>query len=260
MRIRILGAHNLESRGTRCISLLIDDRLAIDAGSLTSSLSFDEQTRLDALIITHRHMDHVRDLPGIGLALRTRQKSLPVYMTRQTAEAVKEHLLNGVLYPRLYETSGDTPPLELRMMSIDASFEVGGFTVQPLPATHVDGTAGLLISEAGGSSLYFTSDTGPFHDHTRAAINNVQAIVTDVTMSNAHEAMALEAGHMTPGLLQHEMVLLKKSGAGTLPRVVAVHLDLLEEPVIREELADAARRMEIRIDVGYAGMEFELCR
>ncbi len=258
MRIRILGAHNLESRDTRCTCLLIDSHLAIDAGSLTSSLSFDEQTRLDALIITHTHMDHVRDLPGIGLALRTRQRSLPVYMTRQTGEAIKEHLLNGVLYPRLYETSGPTPPLELRTMSIGASFEVGGFTVRPLPATHVDGTAGLLINDTGGNSLYFTSDTGPFHDQTRAAIENVQAIVTDMTMSNAHEAMALEAGHMTPGLLEREMVLMQKSGVRTLPRVVAVHLDSLEEPVIRDELADTARRMDMQIDVGYAGMEFDL--
>ncbi|MFW6103280.1 MAG: MBL fold metallo-hydrolase [Chloroflexota bacterium] len=258
MRIRILGAHNLESRDTRCISLLIDDRLAIDAGSLTSSLSFDEQTRLDALIITHKHMDHVRDLPGIGLALRTRLKSLPVYMTKQTEEAVKEHLLNGVLYPRLYEASGATTPLELRTMTIGATFEAGGFTVQPLPATHVGGTAGLLISDGGGGSLYFTSDTGPFHDQTRADIKNVQAIVTDITMSNVHEAMAIEAGHMTPGLLEHEMVLLQKSGTGPLPRVVAVHLDSVEEPIIREELADAARRMDMQIDVGYAGMEFEL--
>ncbi|MFW6056459.1 MAG: MBL fold metallo-hydrolase [Chloroflexota bacterium] len=258
MRIRILGAHNLESRDTRCTSLLIDNRLAIDAGSLTSSLSFDEQTRLDALVITHKHMDHVRDLPGIGLALRTRRKSLPVYMTRQTEEAVTGHLLNGVLYPRLYETSEGTPPLDLRTMSIGASFEVGSFTVLPLPATHVDGTAGLLIRESGGNSFYFTSDTGPFHDQIRADIKNVHAIVTDITMSNVHEAMAIEAGHMTPGLLEHEMVLLQKSGTGPLPRVVAVHLDSLEEPVIREELADAARRMDMQIDIGYTGMEFEL--
>ena len=181
-----------------------------------------------------------------------------MYMTRQTEEAVKEHLLNGVLYPRLYETSESTPPLELRTMSIGASFEAGGFTVRPLPATHVDGTTGLLISDAGGNSLYFTSDTGPFLDQTRAHINNVHTIVTDITMSNAHESMALEAGHMTPGLLEHEMLLLQKSGARSLPRVVAVHLDSLEEPVIRNELADTARRMDMQIDVGYPGMEFEL--
>ena len=46
MDITILGAHNTESEKTRLTSLLIDDVLAIDAGALTSSLSFGAQQNL----------------------------------------------------------------------------------------------------------------------------------------------------------------------------------------------------------------------
>ncbi len=41
MNIRVLGAHNTESRTTRYMSLLVDGILALDAGGLTSSLSFN---------------------------------------------------------------------------------------------------------------------------------------------------------------------------------------------------------------------------
>ena len=40
MKIRILGAHNIESAKTGCTSFLIDDVLAVDAGALTRNLSF----------------------------------------------------------------------------------------------------------------------------------------------------------------------------------------------------------------------------
>jgi ribonuclease BN (tRNA processing enzyme) len=63
MRVKILGAHQAESRDHHFTSILIDDRMAIDAGGLTSTLTFEEQPRLEAVLITHRHFDHVKDLP-----------------------------------------------------------------------------------------------------------------------------------------------------------------------------------------------------
>ena len=49
MFIQILGAHNIESRDHKCVSLLIDDSLAIEAGSLASSLSL--HTSLGMIIL-----------------------------------------------------------------------------------------------------------------------------------------------------------------------------------------------------------------
>ena len=46
MKIKFLGAHNFESRDSHFVSLLIDDVLAVDAGALTSNLTFEEQKNL----------------------------------------------------------------------------------------------------------------------------------------------------------------------------------------------------------------------
>ena len=63
MNIKILGAHaTLESTNTKCISLLIDDVLALDAGALTSTLSFSDQRKLRAILCAHGHWDHVKDV------------------------------------------------------------------------------------------------------------------------------------------------------------------------------------------------------
>ena len=55
MNIRFLGVHNNESKDVRPACLLIDNFLAIDAGGLTSSLTFPEQLAIKALLVTHHH-------------------------------------------------------------------------------------------------------------------------------------------------------------------------------------------------------------
>ncbi len=48
MKVQILGAHNCESQELRLVSILVDDSLVLDAGGLTSSLSFAEQIKINA--------------------------------------------------------------------------------------------------------------------------------------------------------------------------------------------------------------------
>ena len=49
MEVCILGAHHMESSSTRLVSLLVDGRLAVDAGSLTTALSFPQQQEVEAV-------------------------------------------------------------------------------------------------------------------------------------------------------------------------------------------------------------------
>jgi ribonuclease BN (tRNA processing enzyme) len=76
MKIRLLGAHKLETKETMYVCLLIDDILAIDAGALTSRLSLKAQQKIQALLLSHWHYDHVKDLPAIGMNFSLGEKSL----------------------------------------------------------------------------------------------------------------------------------------------------------------------------------------
>jgi phosphoribosyl 1,2-cyclic phosphodiesterase len=46
--------------------LMIDQDLVIDAGAITSTQT-PEQPRIQALFLTHQHLDHIRDLPTLAL-------------------------------------------------------------------------------------------------------------------------------------------------------------------------------------------------
>ena len=68
MKVRVLGAHHLEIQPMRHPCFLLDGSVAIDAGSLMTSTSSKDQKNIQAILLTHRHLDHVRDLPTLGLA------------------------------------------------------------------------------------------------------------------------------------------------------------------------------------------------
>jgi phosphoribosyl 1,2-cyclic phosphodiesterase len=76
MELEILGAHNCESKDAKLTSLLVDGSVAIDVGSLTSSLSLDAQKMVRAILLTHRHYDHIRDLATFGMKTSRKSQSL----------------------------------------------------------------------------------------------------------------------------------------------------------------------------------------
>ena len=66
MHIKFLGCHHTETSKTRLSSILVDQELVIDAGAITSTLSAEEQSRIQAVLLTHQHLDHVRDVPTLS--------------------------------------------------------------------------------------------------------------------------------------------------------------------------------------------------
>ena len=66
MELRVVGCHGGETPRHRTSAFVVDERLAIDAGSLTSGLDLKAQFRLSACVISHAHLDHIRDLATIA--------------------------------------------------------------------------------------------------------------------------------------------------------------------------------------------------
>ena len=59
MELRVVGCHGGETPKHRTSAFVVDERLAIDAGSLTSGLDLSAQFRLQACIVSHAHLDHI---------------------------------------------------------------------------------------------------------------------------------------------------------------------------------------------------------
>jgi len=161
MQIKVLGAHNLESENTRFCSLLIDGVIAIEAGALTSGLSFTDQQKLKAVLLTHQHYDHIRDIPALAINYQEHDNTTDIYSTQPVYEALANHLLNNIIYPNFMERPLKKPAVRLHIVEPDTALSITGYAVLPVKVTHAIPTVGYQIASAEGKTLFYTSDTGP---------------------------------------------------------------------------------------------------
>ena len=83
MRLKVLGAYGASDAEHNLTGYLLDDWFAVDAGTLTSKLSFAQQSRVLGVFITHPHADHIRDLPHLILTLRPESDTLVFFALRE---------------------------------------------------------------------------------------------------------------------------------------------------------------------------------
>lgn len=258
MKLRVLGAHNVETRHTRMESHLIDGILALDAGSLTRSLTQDEFNGIRAIILSHRHFDHVKDLLPLGIAIRNQAVTIDVYAIQDTVDAVTDTLMNGRLFPDfLASPSVDAPTFKMHSVDFYKPFDVLGYNAMAVPVPHSVPAAGFHVANSD-VSLFYTGDTGRgLGDSWEHVAPDV--LLTEVTFGNENEAGARASGHLTPKLLMDELSRFNEIH-GRLPQVIVSHINPAWEDAVRRELADITEATGQQFTIADADMSLELTR
>ena len=237
---------------------LIDGTLALDAGSLTRALTPDEQRGIRAIILSHRHFDHVKDLPPLGIAIRGEGAPVVVYGIADTIAAVQDTLMNGRLFPDFTRSpSPEAPTFRMQVVDFYEPFEVLGYTATALPVPHSVPAAGFLI-ESDDVSLFYTGDAGR---GVSAAWEHIapDALLTEVTFGNANEAAARASGHLTPNLLMGALDEFRQLH-GRTPQVLVSHINPAWEAAVRDDLAEITSASGQRFIIAAADMRMDLQR
>ena len=256
MNIQVLGAHNCESESSRLISLLIDDVLAIDAGALTSTLSFEAQQKLEAILLTHQHYDHIRDIPTIAINLALRQAAIDIYSTQPVYDALSTSLLDGKLYPRFLEQPEDNPTLKFTIMVPGKPVPIGSYTILPVPVNHGVPSVGYQVTSPDGKVVFYSGDTGSGLAECWQYISPA-LIITEVTLPDRYEELARRAEHLIPSLLKQELASFREL-KGYLPQVIVVHMDPKLEAEIEAEIAAVAGELNSPVTLAHEGMQIQL--
>ncbi len=227
MEIRIFGAHSGETRATSCVCFIIDGTLAVEAGGLTSHLSLDEQRRLKAVVLTHEHFDHIRDIPFIALNLYRCGAGINVYATARVCDTIRDHLLNGIVYPEFQKIPAERPTVSFGIIEPLVALAIDGHRILPVPVNHFGAAVGFQITGSGGRSVFYTADTGPGLFECWRHVSP-QLLMIDVTLPDDCEAYARQTRHLTPSLLEKELLAFR-GFHGYLPRVTVVHMDSSRE-------------------------------
>ena len=253
MNVRFLGAHNCESQSSKCISLLIDNALVVDAGGLTSSLSFAAQEEIKAILLTHHHYDHIKDVPAIAINLFLRGKTISIYSTQSVYDAIVTHLLNDKLYPNFLKQPPENPTVKFTILEPYRTEQVGCYSILAIPVKHTYLSVGYRITSGDGKELFCITDTGPGLADCWERISP-QLLIIPVTGSNKYEKFAGETGHLTPSLLKQELASFRKI-KGYLPRVITIHMNPMLEKEIEAEIAAVSQDLNGQITLAYEGMQ-----
>ncbi len=242
MRFRVLGCHGGESATHRATSFLIDDVLMLDAGSATRSLTVQEQIAIDHIVVSHVHLDHVRDIALLcDNIIGARQKPLTVHCSDFTADALFKHILNNVIWPDFSKipNPGDPekrPTLVVNRFKPGSTIEIGPYQIKTVLVNHTVETCAMFVRDKSGTIVY-SGDTGPT-DALYAEVNrteDLRAFITEVSFPNAMEGLAKVSGHLTPVMLQTE---LKKLETKLQVPVLIYHLKPGFYDVVKQQIAD----------------------
>lgn len=258
MQVRVLGAHNLEALHSRHTCFLVDGSVAIDAGSLVTDLSFEEQDKISAILLTHRHFDHIRDVPSLGLATLDQGTTIAVHGLPETLEELASRLMDGVLYPDFTQTlANHEPKFQLRSVSVEETFETQGYAVRPIGVPHSVPAVGYIVHQAEGSSFAYCGDTGggllPFFQDSFKP----DPLFIEVTFPDRLENRAKLTGHLTPSLLREELMEALKHKLA-IPRMMIVHRSPHHEEEIKYELSQVSTELGVDIVIAHEGMTVDV--
>jgi len=211
MELRVLGCHGGETPRHRTTSFLVDDRLGLDAGAITSRLELAEQVKLEGVIVSHAHMDHIRDLATLAdNRCQLGAPPLVVAGTAATLAALKQHFFNDKLWPDFSAIPcADQPTIVYEELPLDRPSMLLGYAVHAVAVNHTIDAAGFVVSDAS-AALGFSGDTGPT-DRLFDVLNatpNLKALLMEVSFPNHLQRLATMSGHHTPQTLVTDLAKL----------------------------------------------------
>jgi len=206
---------------------------------------------VDALVLTHCHLDHSGALPIFYI-----QDKKPLFSTRLTLELVqlliKDFIhLSGYYLPFEY--------LELKYMMQNCVYPiyrenktVGDISFQLLDAGHVPGSAQILL-EAEGKRILFTGDFNTSKTRLLSSADNdygeLDAIIIETTYADEDHTERLE---LEKNFIAHVIDVVEKGGTVLVPAfsigrsqeiacILAAHH--FEYPITIDGMARAANRV-----------------
>ncbi|HSD48131.1 MAG TPA: 3',5'-cyclic-nucleotide phosphodiesterase [Pyrinomonadaceae bacterium] len=244
MRIELLPS-TFDDQGVaapeqRLTCFLIDECVAIDAGSIAIALTNEQRNKVRDIIVTHPHMDHIASLPiFIDDLYPTLQEPMRIYATPEVIGLLERDVFNWNVYPRFSDLKNDYGPvMEYVPIPFGESFSVAHLTVQAVPVNHIVPTVGLVVSD-GQTSVAFSSDTAETEDFWKLVnqVKQLDALLIEASFPNGMAKLAEVSRHFTPATLGEELKKLTHNGMD----IMAVHL----KPSYREEIVRQLEDLQI---------------
>jgi cAMP phosphodiesterase len=231
------GVATLEQRLT---CFLIDDCVAVDAGSIAIALTNEQRSTVKDIIVTHPHLDHIASLPiFIDDLYNTLQEPMRVHATEEVIGLLERDVFNWNVYPRFSDLKNDYGSvMEYVPIPIGTPFSVAHLNVVAVPVNHIVPTIGLIVSD-GQKSVAFSSDTAETEEFWKIVneMKELDALLIETSFPDRMAKLAEVSRHFTPASLDQELKKLNHNGMD----IMTVHL----KPSYREEIIEQLNALKI---------------
>jgi ribonuclease BN (tRNA processing enzyme) len=217
-------------------TFLINDTLAIDAGSLGFYRSPVEQAEILDVLISHTHADHVASLPiFIENAFEGRAVPVTIHGSRVVLDSLQTDIFNGRIWPDFIGMSATTGPVFMKTNELvsERMIKLQGLQITPVSVDHLVPTMGFVIDD-GIDCIVIASDTGPTEEIWRVAhaTTRLRAVFLEASFPNAMTGLAKVSKHLTPAMFGEEARKLDRNDID----LIVVHIKPRFYDTIVEEL------------------------
>ena len=219
-------------------TFLINDCVAIDAGSLGFWGDVQQQSRVRHVFLTHAHLDHLASLPVfLENVFTDGTDPVSVYGPNEVLHVLQTDIFNDRVFPDFVRLSRTYKPfLKLRPLDSGATVAVAGLRVTMIPVDHVVPTAAYLIGD-DISTIAIVTDTAP----TTAIwaelrqTTNLKAVFLEATFPRSMAWLANLSKHLSTDTFAQEVRQVPPG----VP-MYAIHLKAKYHAQIVAELAEVA--------------------
>ncbi len=255
MKVQVLGCSGGIGGGLRTTSILVDERILIDAGTGIGVLSIDQLRDIRHVFLTHSHLDHTAGLPLFADTVFDSLVGDPlqIYGRGETIQALQSHMFNDIMWPNfaLLPTE-ETPVLTYNVIAPGDLVSFGNVALRAVEVHHSVPSVGYCI-EANGQVLAFSGDTKT--NRTLWPVlneyENLRALVIEVSFPNDQAELADRSGHYCPATLAEDLKKLTHQ-----PEIWVTAMKPGAESTIFEEVEAAIPQQKIHRLT--AGDTFEL--
>jgi phosphoribosyl 1,2-cyclic phosphate phosphodiesterase len=189
-------------------------------------------SRLDAVILTHSHKDHIAGLDDVRAFNYLQQRDMPVYGTKQTLAQVQSEFY----YAFEKDKYPGTPEIKLYEIN-DQGFQVNGIAFTPLPVLHMK----MPVFGFRVGNFSYITDANFIPEETFEKLKGTEVLILNALQKDSHPS------HFT---LSEALAVAKKVGA-TQTYFTHISHKLGLHKAIEKELPES-------VALGYDGLSFTL--